>query len=88
MLQLSTGLFHPFGVYGRKRVNVPEMPMNSDNRREAEELLLEELRQRHQEWRAASRENRDSARERFEDTLKAFDNLVLQGRRPRIDKQH
>ena len=53
--------------------------MDRGERREIEVRLLEKLRVHHQEWRAASREDRDAARKRFEETLKALDDLVLRG---------
>ena len=51
-------------------------------RREFEDRLLETLRRRHQEWKAASKENRHLARQSVQDALRAFDDFVLQGRLP------
>jgi len=57
----------------------PHLPQT---RRELEGRLLETLRQRHGEWKAASKENRAAARQSVQDALRAFDDFVLQGRLP------
>jgi hypothetical protein len=51
-------------------------------RQEFEHQLLETLRRRHQEWKAASKENRNIARQSVQDALRAFDDFVLLGRIP------
>jgi len=45
------------------------------------------LRQRHGEWKAASKENRAAARQSVQDALRAFDDFVLQGRLPESSGQ-
>ena len=46
-------------------------------REELEEALLENVRQRQTEWIRASDEERDEARKRFIDALRAFNSLVV-----------
>ena len=47
-----------------------------------ESELMEELRKSQAEWHGASDDNREAARERFIDTLHAFNTLILFHKRP------
>jgi hypothetical protein len=54
-------------------------------REQLEEDLLETLRQRQAEWKRASNDERDAARQRFIEALHAFNSLVLYNKLPEAD---
>ena len=54
-------------------------------RQEVEKELMEVLRARQQEWISASDQDRDLARQRFLDALRAFNALILSGKIPEAE---
>lgn len=62
------------------------MPDQSAKTREqAETELLETLRQRQHDWKTATEDRRDYARQLFMNVLQNFNRLVLYGKPPEVE---